>query len=144
MLEASRFILSLVCVNIVLIINFYTKNKISYLYVLIHVIYTCILVSLNIHVCTLARTSVHVNMYINMRGYTYGHTNTNMDIHICGYIYTKIYSVYRLKFHPNKIHTRRLTYCFPLHLFSKVLSVVFLINWICLSFFGISSHFLKP
>ena len=35
-------------------------------------------------------------------------------------------SVYYSKFHPNKIHTYRLTYCFPLHLFSKILSVVFI------------------
>ena len=35
------------------------------------------------------------------------------------------YSVYCLKFHPNKIHRCRLTYFFPLHLFNKILSVVF-------------------
>ena len=36
------------------------------------------------------------------------------------------YSVYYLKFHPNKIHRYRLTYFFPLHLFNKILSVVFI------------------
>ena len=47
--------------------------------------------------------------------------------HQYGYIY--IYemmgnSVYCLNFHPNKIHTYRLTYYFPLHLLNNILSVV--------------------
>ena len=40
--------------------------------------------------------------------------------------HTRVHVKYSSKFHPNKIHTYRLTYSFPLHLFSKILSVVFI------------------
>ena len=87
-----------------------------YLYILIHVIYTCILVPLSIHVCT-----QRIHLYRST--YTSTHVYINMDKHIYE---TMAYSVYCSKFQSNKIQTYRLKCCFPLHLFNKVLLVVFI------------------
>ena len=96
---------------------------------------------------------MHISMYmckceyVHIHGhiYTCTRTITNMDTHIYE---TMRYSMYCLKFHPSKINTYRLTYCFPLHLFSKILPLVFteLFNklGLFLYFFGISFHCLKP
>ena len=81
-LVASQSILPLVWVNIMLSINFGTENKTLYLYMLIHVIYTWILVSLYIHLCTLACTCVNVNMYIYMDTYIHAPAQSPIWIHI--------------------------------------------------------------
>ena len=79
----------------------------------------CILVNRCIYT---AHTCIHVK-YIYM--YTHAHTHTKINMNT--YIYeTMWYIVYCSKFHTNKIHTYRLLYFFPLHLFSKILLVVFI------------------
>ena len=91
-----------------------------YLYMFCIHIHSCILVypcmQTSAYTCT---CYVHIHAYI----YTCTHKNISMDT----YIYeTMRYNVYCLKFHPIKTYTYRLTYCFPLHLISWILSVVFI------------------
>ena len=72
----------------------------------------------NAYACT-CLVHIHAHTYTC----THQYKLINMDTHIHE---TMRYSVYCSKFHPNKIHTYRLTYCFPLHFFSNILSVVFI------------------
>ena len=95
-------------------------------------VYPCMHISMRAHA-----QFIHANIY------TSTHTNINMDKYI--YEMTR-YSTYCSNSHPNNIHTYRLTYCFPLHLFSKILLLAFteLSNIVGLvSFFGTSFHCLK-